>query len=35
MADGHIGLVQQRDAQVDALKAQLLIDRQALEAVSK
>lgn len=35
VADGLIGLVQQRDAQVDALKAQLLIDRQALEAVSK
>lgn len=33
VADGLIGLVQQRDAQVDALKNQLLLDRQLLDAL--
>ena len=33
VADGLIGLVQRRDAQVDALKSQLLLDRQLLDAL--
>ena len=33
VADGLVGLVQQRDAQVDALKNQLLLDRQLLDAL--
>jgi seryl-tRNA synthetase len=33
VADGLISLVQQRDAQVDALKNQLLLDRQLLDAL--
>ena len=33
VADGLIHLVQRRDAQVDALKSQLLLDRQLLDAL--
>lgn len=33
VADGLISLVQERDAQVDALKNQLLLDRQLLDAL--
>ena len=33
VADGLISLVQQRDAQVDVLKTQLLIDRRLLDAL--
>ena len=33
VADGLVGLVQRRDAQVDALKNQLLLDRQLLDAL--
>lgn len=33
VVDGLVGLVQQRDAQVDALKSQLLLDRRLLDAL--
>lgn len=33
VADGLVGLVKQRDAQVDALKSQLLLDRRLLDAM--